>query len=214
VSEGLGAPLPDAAGGRRPGDPLRVLYVGRLSARKGVDVLLDAAALAVLRGTDVRLELVGAVFPGYEDFERSLHARAATAPLEGRVRFAGFEPDVWGVAAHADVWVVPSRADEPFGNTAVEAVLAGRPLVASRTSGLLEAAADYGSTVLVAPGDPEALADALVSLDRRWPEGCASLVADAELARARHDPRAYQHAVMAALHVDAPTVRADRGAGV
>ena len=55
--------------------------------------------------------------------------------------------------------LVPSRV-EPLGNTAVEAMLAQRPLVASRVQGLAEIVEDGRTRLLVPPGDPAALADA------------------------------------------------------
>lgn len=198
------SPLGDIAPSRGPGDRLAVLYVGRLSARKGVDVLLDAAAEAVRRGVDVDVTLLGAAFEGYEDFERNLRARASAPPLAGRVHFLGFDLDVWGAASRAHVWVVPSVVDEPFGNTAVEAVLAGRPLVVSRTSGLTEAAEGLASPVHVEPGDVAGLADALVELDRGWPDACTFLNQDRELAQQRHSPVAYHRAVLEGIGISVP----------
>ena len=56
--------------------------------------------------------------------------------------------------------LVPSRV-EPLGNTAVEAIFAQRPLVASRVQGLTEIVEDGRTRLLVPPGDPAALADAI-----------------------------------------------------
>ena len=81
------------------------------------------------------MTIVGAVFPGYEWYEAELREQVRNLGLEGSVTFCGFVPDVWPVLETLDVIAVPSRYDEPFGNTAVEAVLAGRPVVVSATSG-------------------------------------------------------------------------------
>lgn len=196
---GPGRPLAPVAGVPRPGGLLRLLYVGRIAQRKGVDTLVEAVGRLVAGGADVTLTLLGDVFPGYEEFEASLRTRASEEDLAGRVVFAGFVDDVWAVAEEHHVWVVPSRTDEPFGNTAVEAVLAGRPLVASRSGGLSEAAAGYGSAVLVEPGDVGGLVSAVQDLDRRWDE-VARLAAD-EVVRAqeRHSPASYQAAVLRVL---------------
>ena len=61
-----------------------------------------------------------------------LQERAAAPDLAGRVTLAGYVHPTWPVLAAADVVVVPSRA-VPFGNTAVEGLLARRPVVASRS---------------------------------------------------------------------------------
>lgn len=172
---------------------LRVLYVGRLSPRKGPDVLVAAAEVLKKRGIDASVTLLGAVFPGYEWFEDQLRAQVRDRDLD--VAFAGFTPDVWPFLAAADVLVVPSRVDEPFGNTAVEGVLALRPVVASDSSGLREAAGGYPTAQLVTADDPIAIADALSLVRDEW----ATLSARTHEARAealrRHAPATYRGAI-------------------
>jgi glycosyltransferase involved in cell wall biosynthesis len=150
-------PLPGPAEG--PG-PRRVALVGRLSPRKGTDVALDAIALLRAEGRDVALDLYGSVFPGYEWFEEQLRTRSAEADLAGAVHFGGYTSPTWPALARAEVVLVPSRA-EPFGNTAVEAQLAGRPVVASAVQGLQEIVTDGETGLLVPPEDPAALAAAV-----------------------------------------------------
>lgn len=145
---------------RDPGDPAVVALVGRLSPRKGTDVALEAVASLRRDGRDVRLELCGSTFEGYEWFERDLRARAEQADLAGAVDFLGFVRPVWSVLERADVVLVPSRV-EPFGNTAVEALWARRPLVASRTQGLREIVEDGVTGLQAEPGDAASLAAAI-----------------------------------------------------
>lgn len=179
--------------------PLRLLYIGRLSQRKGVDVALEA--LGELRGSgeDVVLDLLGAVYPGYEWFEQQLRDRAAELGVADAVRFLGFHPSIWPFLEEADAVVVPSVVDEPFGNTAVEAVLAARPLVVSATSGLLEAAAGYASAQQVPPGDVRALADAVRTVGKEWEQRRQDAVADAAVARERHSPEQYRRRLVEAV---------------
>lgn len=158
-----GPPQPVDERVHRPGEPWHLVVVGRLSPRKGIDVALEAAALLVARGLDVRLSVAGTVFPGYEWFEEQLRARAAQDDLAGRVALLGYVHPTWDLVADADVVLVPSLV-EPFGNTAVEGMLACRPVVASRTQGLVEVAGDGRSALLVPPGDAGALADAVAGL--------------------------------------------------
>jgi glycosyltransferase involved in cell wall biosynthesis len=177
-------------------DPARLVYLGRLSPRKGPAVLLDAVSILVSRGRDVHLNLVGSIFPGYEWFADELSATVAADPaLTGRVNFQGFVTDVWPHVAGSDIVVVPSQFDEPFGNTAVEAALAARPAVVSATSGLLEAADGYASVRSVAPGQPAALADAVCAILDGWPHYRAAALTDRELARERHAPARYRKEV-------------------
>jgi glycosyltransferase involved in cell wall biosynthesis len=147
----------------RNGGPVQLLLVGRLSPRKGSDVAVSAMADLVGAGADVELDLVGDVFTGYEWYAEQLHSQVREAGLQDRVRFQGFHPDVKGFLERADICLVPSR-QEPFGNVAVEAMLAGRPVVVSRVQGLAEIVHDRQNGLLVDPDDPVALASAVGSL--------------------------------------------------
>ncbi|MBD7919262.1 glycosyltransferase family 4 protein [Cellulomonas sp. Sa3CUA2] len=199
VHNGVPGPSDPAPARAEIEGPLRLVYVGRLSARKGVDVAVEAVGLLRNGGDDVVLDLVGAVYPGYEWFEQALRERAAALGVSDAVRFRGFQPSVWPFLADADVVLVPSVVDEPFGNTAVEAILAARPLVVSATSGLLEAAAGYASAQQVPPGDPEALADAVRRVRKEWDRLRADALADAALARERHAREEYRRRIVEAV---------------
>ncbi|SNR41407.1 glycosyltransferase [Blastococcus mobilis] len=172
--------------------PVRLLYVGRLSPRKGPQVAVATLAELRRRGIDARLALAGSVFPGYEWFETGLRAQVRDAGLADRVEFLGFVPDVWAALRDADVVLIPSVLDEPFGNTAVEAVLAARPVLVSASSGLLEAAAGYTTAQAVPPGDAGAWADAVQRAVADWPALARAAVRDADEARRRHDPLRYR----------------------
>ncbi len=131
------------AGPTAPSGPLpRVVFAGRLEYEKGVHVLLRATA-------GMRCEVVVA---GEGTHSGQLHQQA------GRdVRFVGHldQPELAALLRSADVAVVPSLY-EPFGLTALEALAAGAPVVASDTGGLAEVLAD-GAGLLVPPDDPAAL---------------------------------------------------------
>jgi glycosyltransferase involved in cell wall biosynthesis len=170
---------------------VRLLYVGRLSPRKGPHVAIDAVAELRDRGVEAHLDLLGSVYPGTEWFEAQLRAHAARRRLDDRITFLGFRPEVWGAMAAADLVVVPSIADESFGNTAVEAVLASRPVVASDAGGLREAVAGYRAAQLVPPGDAVAVADAVEKAIADWAASRAAAMADATLAAERHAPGLY-----------------------
>ncbi len=180
-------------------DVLRILYIGRLSPRKGPDLAVEALAVLRSRGIPARLDVVGDVFAGYEWFQSELRARIASVSLDGEVREHGFQPDVWGFLADADVLVVPSRVDEPFGNTAVEGILSMRPVVLADTSGLREAGGGYPTAIFVRPDDFEALANGLESVVRSWPELVRSAPASAAAARERHSVEVYRAAVRSVL---------------
>lgn len=175
--------------------PLQVLYIGRLSPRKGPDVVIDAAAELARSGHDVKVTLLGAVFPGYEWFEDELRDRATASGVD--VTFAGFHQSIWPFLAESDVLSVPSRVDEPFGNTAVEGILARRPVVASDSSGLREAAGGYPTATLVAAGDASGLSAALAAIIEDWPTVRTRVDESRRIGVERHAPETYRAAVSA-----------------
>lgn len=140
-----------------------LLLVGRLSPRKGQDVALRALALLHARGLRPTLRLVGTEFRGYEWYVDELRRTADDLGLGDHVRFDGYRTDIPECNARADVVLVPSRV-EPFGNVAVEALAAARPLVASAVGGLREIVDDGRTGLLVPADDPAALADAVARL--------------------------------------------------
>lgn len=179
--------------------PFRVLYVGRLSHRKGVDTLIAAMAELKGRNIEAHLDIVGAVYPGYEWYETQLQEQTTALGLNDSVTFHGFCPDVWPFLERTDVSVVPSRIDEPFGNTAVEAILAGRPLVVSDSAGLREAAGGYLSPQYVAVESPGEIANALETIRENWSRFRSDAMLDASTAAARHNTASYQKYVANAL---------------
>ncbi|MET4637651.1 glycosyltransferase family 4 protein [Mycetocola sp. 2940] len=192
-------PGPDTASEARAEltDGIRLVYVGRLSPRKGVDVAVSALSVLHARGIPASLDVVGSVFPGYEWYEHDLRAQAARV---GSVRFHGYQDPVWDHLAEADVAVVPSRYDEPFGNTAVEAMLARRPVIVSATSGLREATSRYQSAQRVLPSSPDAIADAVEQVASNWAEIRAMASEDRDLARDRHSAGRYAAAITGVVH--------------
>lgn len=193
VYNGVASPAQPMSPRPRTEGPLRVLYIGRLSPRKGPDLVIEAAARLHSAGRPVDVTLLGAVFEGYEWFERDLRAQAAEAGVS--VDFAGFHTDIWPFLEKTDVLLVPSRIDEPFGNTAVEGILALRPVIASDSSGLREAAGGYGTAKLVTAGDSAAIASALTDIDTRWDEMVSTVADSRGEALRRHAPEVYRSSI-------------------
>lgn len=180
-------------------DGVRVLYVGRLSHRKGVDVAVDAIAELKRRGVAVSLDIVGSVYPGYENYENQLRQSIQDQGIADVVTFHGYQKHVWTFLDSCDVAVVTSRLDEGFGNTAVEAVLAERPVIVSDTSGLREAVKGYASAQLVSPSDAGCLADAIYAVATDWSMYRLAASIDAVEARAKHNLERYGELVTAEL---------------
>lgn len=186
---------PPPAGGRTGGEdrPLRVVFLGRLVARKGARELVDAAAYVVdhrLVARPWRLTIAG-TGPLADD----LRARIGYAGLTDRVDLPGFvaEDDKAALLADSDLVVLPSTGGESFGISVVEAMSAGGgPVLAGDNPG-------YASTMagledqLVAPRDRVAFGHALA----RW------LLDDTARARATERQRAAARRFAATTVVDA-----------
>jgi glycosyltransferase involved in cell wall biosynthesis len=185
-------------------DRLRIGYVGRLSHRKGPDLAVEALAELAVAGVDADLHLVGAAFVENAGYERELRERAEALGVGDRVTFLGFQSDVWPFLAGIDVLVVPSRQDESFGNTAVEGVLAARPVVASDIPGLREAVGSYQSVAFTTPGESQELAAALRSVVDGWEERRADALSARASALHRFAPATYRRTTAEFLTSVAP----------
>ena len=141
--------------------PIRILYFGRLSPRKGVDLALDACSLLIAWGHPAHLTIAGGVYEGYEWYEAELREKAAR--LGTPCEFLGFVENPRDLLGDADCVLVPSR-QEPFGTTAAEAMAAMRPVIVADVGGLPEVVTDHVTGMVVPPDDPKALAHACEEL--------------------------------------------------
>jgi glycosyltransferase involved in cell wall biosynthesis len=198
IYNGVPGPEQAEAGRTVPAPPVRLVLVGRVSARKGTDVAVAALAALAERGVPATLDLVGGVFPGYEWFEADVRTQIADAGLTGAVTWSGVQSQVWTALAAADIALVPSRV-EPFGNAAVEAMLAGRPVIAGDTQGLREIVRPGDNGELAAPGDGSALADAIERTLADWPATRERAEAARQEALERYSPPAYRARILAAV---------------
>jgi len=179
------AQVPEQVPEREPtrGDgPETLLFVGRLEPRKGLATLIRAFVRLRAERPGVRLLVVG------EGPERARCEQALPGPAREAVSFLGRVDDQALVAAYAqaDVYVSPALGGESFGIVLLEAMAAGRPVVASDLPGYRSVVTPDRDGVLVPPGDADALARALRTLlddpDRR-----SAMVAAGRATAAAHD---------------------------
>jgi glycosyltransferase involved in cell wall biosynthesis len=155
--------VPEQVHGAGPGPHVGVF--GVLEPRKAQHVLLEAAVRLAGRFPEARFWLVGpAALADKRIYADRLRRMAASGPLRGRVALVGFQEDTASWLAAMDVVVQPSVALESFGMALAEAMVLGRPVVASRVGGMPEVVTDEVTGLIVPPGDPRALARALASL--------------------------------------------------
>jgi glycosyltransferase involved in cell wall biosynthesis len=144
-------------------DAFVVGNVGRLALQKGQRHLIAAMPLLL-----ERVPQAHAVIAGGGDLEDYLRDLAAEAGVTDRVHVLGPRKDVPALMHAVDVFAMPSIW-EGFGLVLLEAMAAGRPIVASRVATIPEVVVDEQTGLLVPPGDRLALAEGLarLALDRR-----------------------------------------------
>ena len=152
------------------GDRFRVMALGRLVPRKGVESVIDAMAVLRERGIDdVELEIVGGSLPeGEMDADpdvRRLQEHVARRGVGESVRFRGQVPhdELPALLRAADV-VACTPWYEPFGIVPLEAMSTGTPVIASAVGGLLDTVVHEVTGLRVTSRDAEALADAILAL--------------------------------------------------
>ena len=154
-----GVPIPDLPWAARPdwsGSP-RAAFVGRLAPEKGLDLLIDAWPAVRAQHPTARLTLIG------EGPERpALSAQVARLGLTDAVDLPGASPDPLAWLRDSDLFVLPSR-EEGMSIALLEAMALGIPLVASSIPGNRRLVVDATHGCLFAPGDPPALARAILS---------------------------------------------------
>ncbi len=190
--------------GRRPDAGRTVVFAGRLVRPKGAHVLLRAA-----RDVDAELVLCG---EGRE--APALRALARRLGIEQRVAFKGWlaAEQLAVELAGASVVALPSLWPEPFGLVGIEALAAGRPVLASDTGGVSDWLQDGVSGVLVPPGDTRALARALNELLDDQPRREAMGEAGRSAVAACFSPERHVAALMDGYRAASSTWRAERGA--
>ena len=186
--------------------PLRVISVGRLIPRKGLELLIEAVRRAGETGAQVRLDIVGS---GPE--QDRLRAVAAEHGVGERIVFHGFvdQHELPPLYADADVFAFPTLED-PFGIVALEAAACGLPILGSLYAGATTELVEEGVTGhRIDPRDVGALAGRLVQL-------AADRERTLEMGRAAHretlsrTPAAAAEGYLAALAV----ARTERGSAV
>lgn len=140
--------------------------VARLAPQKGIIHFLKAAAM-LARDYQVNFLVVGD-----GPLRQQLQAEAISLGLANRVVFAGERRDVPAILPVFDVFVLPSLT-EGFPLTILEALAAGRPVVATRVGGIPEIIKDNHTGLLVRPGEPAELALAIARLLRDRQEALA-----------------------------------------
>lgn len=138
------------------GSQVLAMYHGRLDPEKGLDVLIEAAAM--LKEKPLRLVLIGR---GSDEYTTHLKQLIAEKGLEGRVLLAGFRHPVLPYVAAADFGILASTVREGCPLSPQEYMSQGHPVVTTDNGGQREYVVDGSNGLLVPPGDAVKLAEAM-----------------------------------------------------
>lgn len=143
---------------------LPVLFIGRRCRQKGIDVLLDATERIIESGMPISLRLVGGPY-GEPEFDEFFEARVRRTPLAGVIEQTGevSHDRIPSLLGDSFVYVQPSRY-ESQGIALLEAMAAGRVVVASDLPAIREYIRHGENGFLVDPENPRVLADTLQTL--------------------------------------------------
>jgi glycosyltransferase involved in cell wall biosynthesis len=135
----------------------KVLFLSRLHPKKGVEILLRAAADVARRGIDLELFIAG---PGDDDYVSRLKRLANELGLSAKTHFLGMVRGAQRTSLYqaADLFVLPTH-QENFGLVLVEALACGTPVITTKGVDIWPELEQAGSAI-VSP-DPKAVADAL-----------------------------------------------------
>lgn len=146
-------------------DSLILMCTCRATPEKGVATLLQAFDLLcyqIIRFGGTKLPAL--VYIGDGPFMCELRNIRSQLEFNNNVIFAGYRSDAKKMVAGADLCVVPSLWDEAFCLAALEPMVSGVPVVASRVGGIPEVVVDGETGILVTPGDERELANAMFKL--------------------------------------------------
>jgi len=146
--------------------PKRILYFGVISPRKGIENLLSAFALLTKKREDCELLLAGSTPPYFHQYEMQLKDRAVRLGLGPRIHFLGEvdNPDAHRLFEQARFVILPYSQDVSASGVLSWAIGHGVPVIVSKNEYFREELSQSEFGLMVTPGKPEFLADAMETL--------------------------------------------------
>lgn len=143
-----------------PQDATLVISIGNIRPAKGYEYLVEAAITMAEMNPKVHFVVVG---HQKEKLFKKLMDQVAQAPTQPNIHWLGFRPDVANILRQADIFVLPS-VSEGFSISTVEAMMAGVPVIATRSGGPEEIIQNGVSGLLVPAKDPGAIIEAIQNM--------------------------------------------------
>lgn len=141
-----------------------ITCVGRLHFWKGQDLLLKSFNLLSQSNSNIKLLLIGDVFPGYEYIREKLIHFVEEKSLSEKVIFLGFRLDIPNLMHISDIIVIPSIQPDPFPTTVLEAMASGKAVIGAKIGGIPEMIRHGKSGLLFTPNDENDLSNKIQQL--------------------------------------------------
>ncbi|MCM8784200.1 MAG: lipopolysaccharide heptosyltransferase II [Candidatus Omnitrophica bacterium] len=147
-------------------DGCKVGMIGRITPLKGHTDFLKAMAKVVRIVPKVKVVIAGEVSPGRREYKRELDLLIRQLGLERYVEFVGHIDNIVELLHSLDLLVLATTTHEAFGRVLIEAGACGVPVVATQVGGVMDIIKDKVNGLLVSPGNPPELAEAITKLLR------------------------------------------------
>tara|TARA_B110000285_G_C15140895_1_gene630695 strand:- start:2146 stop:4512 length:2367 start_codon:yes stop_codon:yes gene_type:complete len=142
---------------------LKFYLFGRIKPDKGQWFLIQALSLIPIEKlTNVKFVLMGGILPGQNQILEDLKARIVAAGLSDVIQIKDFSTSIVNALSDADVCLIPSIMKDPFPTTVLEAMSAGKTVIATNNGGAKEAVINNETGFLVEPNNSREFADRLV----------------------------------------------------
>ena len=141
-----------------PEDAIVLITVAVLRPPKGLQFVLEAFPQILEEVSNAYYLIVGD-----GEHRQALEEKAETLRITDHIRFAGYRSDIPDLLALSDIFILPTLNDA-FPTVLIEAMAAGKPLIASRIGGVPEIVQENINGILVPPGNPDAIRDACIRL--------------------------------------------------
>ena len=151
--------FPESSHTNTPDKELKLLYMGSIIKRKGIDTAIQA--LAEIQNNNQIPVPVSLTIVGQGRYTDKLKALAETLNVSSSVIFAGQTENVIDYIKSSHMLLVPSQ-EEPWGRVVVEALLSGLPVIGSSSGGILESITDHQTGLLAQPGNPKHWAEQII----------------------------------------------------
>ncbi|MEA3328135.1 MAG: GT4 family glycosyltransferase PelF [Candidatus Omnitrophota bacterium] len=147
-----------------PGNEVVVGFIGRITPLKGHVYFIKAISKVARKIPGLKVLIVGDSPAGKHNYKEQIMLLARRLGLTPYIKFLGTRADIPDILAELDILVMASTAPEAFGRVLIEAGAAGIPVVATKIGGVVDIVDNEKTGLLVAPRDPQQMAEAIIRL--------------------------------------------------